>query len=59
MKNTKNLVIFNAVIFAAVMLVVAYWTSSKEQGILINNFLIALWFATNGYLSRGNKNSCG
>ena len=59
MKNATKLIILNAIFFACAMLIAAYFSSSKEQGLLINNFLIALWFACNSNLSKGNtKKSC-
>ena len=59
MKNSTTLIILNALFFAAAMLVAAYWATSKTEGILVNNFLIALWFASNAYISKGKNNKCG
>jgi hypothetical protein len=58
MKNSKTLVIVNALFFAAVMLIAAYWTESNEQGLLVNNFLIALWFASNAYITQRRSKRC-
>ena len=57
MKNSKTLVIVNALFFAVAMLIAAYWIETKEQGLLVNNFLIALWFACNAYITQ-QKNKC-
>ncbi len=58
MKNTKTLVIVNALFFAVAMLFSAYWTDSKEQGLLVNNFLIAVWFASNAYITQRRSKHC-
>ncbi|MBV1910896.1 MAG: hypothetical protein KUG78_16470 [Kangiellaceae bacterium] len=52
--NKQSLVIFNAIFFAAVMLLMAYLFPKEQNGMMINHFLIAVWFSVNSYLVQRN-----
>ena len=51
-QNNQRILILNAMFFAGLMLLMAFLFPKEEYGLMINHFIIAIWFTANAYLSK-------